>query len=195
MALFRTEMFLTNTNRFYFEHSGVSIDAKDEINKVSCERHQLLSGATTKNPDKNYSFLMGYLLMILAHTVSSAAPQVANSAATNQKEDLECFKEDEKKSIWDSEPIEVNNVNVQILDKISGKVFRRNIKVGEPIIFGNIQLNLKRCFKNSPEDYKETCAFIEIQENNKIIFARWLFASSPSINLFSHAVYDTRIEF
>jgi hypothetical protein len=36
---------------------------------------------------------------------------------------------------------------------------------------------------------------VEIFENEKIIFNDWLFASSPSVNLFSHPIYDVRIEF
>jgi hypothetical protein len=98
-------------------------------------------------------------------------------------------------SIWDSYPIEIDNANIQILDKISGKVFRQTIKVNKQITFGNIQLTLKRCFKNSPEDSKEIYAYIEIHENGAMIFSKWLFASSPSINLFSHPIYDVRTEF
>lgn len=141
---------------------------------------------------KNYRASISCLLILFTvnYVVSSAEYKTAET-----EKDLECFKDNEKKSIWESDPIEIDNVNIQILDKISGKVFRKNIKVEDPIIFGSIKLNLKKCFKSSQEDYKEIYSFIEIYENNKIIFAKWLFASSPSINLFSHAVYDARIEF
>jgi hypothetical protein len=98
-------------------------------------------------------------------------------------------------SIWDSDPIEIDSVNIQILDKISGKVYRVTIKLNSKQNFRSIGLELKRCFKNSPEDDKEISAFVQITENGKIIFSNWLFASSPSINLFSHPMYDIRIEF
>ncbi|MDR0968456.1 MAG: DUF2155 domain-containing protein [Holosporaceae bacterium] len=107
-----------------------------------------------------------------------------------QNEDFE-----EEPSIWDSEPIEIDDATVQILDKVSGKVYREKIKLNQPKVFGSIELTLKRCFKNSPEDDKEIAAFIEIKENERTIFANWLFASSPSINLFSHPLYDVRVEF
>jgi hypothetical protein len=98
-------------------------------------------------------------------------------------------------SIWESNPIEIDVVKVQILDKISGKVYKMDIKLNSKKTFRSIGLELKRCFKNSPEDDKEIYAFVEITENGKIIFSNWLFASSPSINLFSHPMYDIRIEF
>jgi hypothetical protein len=97
--------------------------------------------------------------------------------------------------IWESKPIEIYAARIQILDKISGKVFRWEAKTNESMALKGVELTLRRCFKNSPEDPKEVYAFIEIIENNKKIFAGWLFASSPSINLFAHPVYDVRVEF
>ena len=102
--------------------------------------------------------------------------------------------DEESSSIWEPNPIEISAVNVQVLDKISGKVLKKRIKVGEPLEFGGIQVTLKRCFKNAPEDSKEIYAFVEIGER-KSLFARWLFASSPSINIFEHPQYDVRVGF
>lgn len=102
--------------------------------------------------------------------------------------------DEESSSIWESNPIEINAVIVQVLDKISGKVLKKRIKVGEPLEVGGIQVTLKRCFKNAPEDSKEIYAFIEIGER-KSLFARWLFASSPSVNIFEHPQYDVRVGF
>ena len=98
-------------------------------------------------------------------------------------------------SIWDSRPEEIYHAQIQILDKISGKVFRKIIKIGEPYRFGNMRMDLKRCFQNSPEDKNEIVAFVEIYENDNKIFANWLFASAPSVNLFEHPIYDVRVEF
>jgi hypothetical protein len=103
--------------------------------------------------------------------------------------------ESKESSIWESDPIEIDSVKVQILDKISGKVYKKDVKVNSVIEFGSIKLKLKRCFKNGPEDNEEVYALIEITENERVIFSNWLFASSPQVNLFSHPVYDIRIEF
>jgi hypothetical protein len=111
-------------------------------------------------------------------------------------QDTDDEQSDEKESsIWDSAPIEIDSANIQVLDKISGNVFRQDVKVNQPILFGSIELRLKRCFKNSQEDCKEIYAFVEIRENGKRIFSQWLFASSPAINIFSHPVYDIRVNF
>jgi hypothetical protein len=98
-------------------------------------------------------------------------------------------------SIWESEPVEIYSARVQILDKISGKVYREVIEHNTAKIFGSIEIKLKRCFKNGPEDNREVAAFVEISEKDKIIFSNWLFASAPSVNLFAHPVYDVRVEF
>ena len=98
-------------------------------------------------------------------------------------------------SIWESFPVKSDSVNIQVLDKISGKVFRSKLDVGQPTRFGTITMNLEKAFVNSPDDMDEVYAYIKIEENEKIIFRDWLFASSPSINLFTHPVYDIRVEF
>lgn len=98
-------------------------------------------------------------------------------------------------SVWESFPLESNNVNIQILDKISGKVFKSKMSIGQSVHFGTITISLEKAFVNSPDDMDEVYAYIKIQEDGKIIFNDWLFASSPSINLFTHPVYDVRVEF
>ncbi|GHT91242.1 hypothetical protein FACS1894122_03300 [Alphaproteobacteria bacterium] len=130
--------------------------------------------------------------LLCAFTVLSEKEKEQPAAATEKNADQEGAYED---SIWDSYPIEIYDVNIQILDKISGKIFRRNIKTNESIKFGNISLKLKRCFKNSPEDSKEIYAYIEVYENKRKIFSNWKFASHQSVNLMEHPVYDIKVEF
>ena len=124
----------------------------------------------------------------------------------------------EADSFWASRAIEIEEVQIQVLDKISGKVYRGKIKVGDPVAFGNLVILLKRAFKNDPSEDKEVYAYIEIYEspidgpdmdvtvdrfgnqvieriNGKKIFAKYLFASSPAINQFQHPIYDVRVEF
>lgn len=102
---------------------------------------------------------------------------------------------DSVQSIWESFPIKSNSVNVQVLDKISGKVFRSKLNIDQPARFGTVTVTLEKAFVNSPDDMDEVYAYIEIEENRNVIFRDWLFASSPSVNLFTHPVYDVRVEF
>lgn len=98
-------------------------------------------------------------------------------------------------SIWESDPVELDSIKIQVLDKISGKVFRSKLNVKQAIKFGTIEVDLIKAFKNSPDDNDEVYAYIEIKEKGKIVFNDWLFASSPSVNFFKHPVYDIRVEF
>lgn len=116
-------------------------------------------------------------------------PSLGSESGSQKKEE-----DREEASIWDSKPEEISAVNVQILDKVSGKVIKRRVEVGQPLEFGGIKVTLSRCFKNAPEDPREIYAFVEISERRSI-FSRWLFASSPAVNLFEHPQYDVRVEF
>jgi hypothetical protein len=122
------------------------------------------------------------------HTSSSG--RVADSQDEEEQEE----SDDEAESMWESYPQEIDCANVQILDKISGKVFRSSIKLNRLVAFGSIILRLRRCFKNSPEDNPEVYAYMEIFEQKRKIFSNWKFASYPSINVLEHPVYDVRIE-
>ena len=67
--------------------------------------------------------------------------------------------------------------------------------IGEEVHYGTLCVSVERAFKNSPDDRPEVYAYVKIQENEVTQFENWLFASSPSANLFVHAVYDVRVEF
>lgn len=97
--------------------------------------------------------------------------------------------------IWESQAEEIDSVNVQVLDKISGKVFRTEVKLNQQIQFETLTIQLKRCFRNSPDDSSEIYAYLIIKEGERVWFSGWLFASAPAVNLFEHSVYDVRVEF
>ena len=97
--------------------------------------------------------------------------------------------------VWESFPIGVDNVSVQVLDKISGKVFRSKLRVKQSLRFGTIVVSMKKAFRSNPDDKDEVYAYVEIEEKGKIVFFKWLFASSPVVNFFQHPVYDIRLEF
>lgn len=123
-------------------------------------------------------------------TVKAVEPSDDDASASGEYSNVE-----QTESIFVSRPIEIDSANIQILDKISGKKYHTNLFLNQPKQFGSIEIELKRCFKNAPEDANEVYAYIQITENGKIIFSKWLFASSVSVNIFSHPVYDVRVEF
>jgi len=139
--------------------------------------------------------LKSSLLLILFATSVFAENPRGYRKVRKMKDVLASVIPDADSSIWESFPLKSDSVNIQILDKISGKVFKSKIQTGCSVRFGTITINLEKAFVNSPDDMDEVYAYIKIYENGKVIFNDWLFASSPSINLFSHPVYDVRVEF
>ncbi len=134
-------------------------------------------------------------LILLAFVCSVYAENSQHKRPHRLKNSLMSVVPDEDLSIWESYPEKTDSIKVQLLDKISGKVFRDKLSINQPIKFGTITIELKKAFVNSPEDMDEVYGYVEITEKGKLIFNNWLFASSPSINLFMHPVYDVRIEF
>lgn len=135
------------------------------------------------------------LLVLFATSVFAGGSKSHPKVRKKMKDVLTSVIPDTDSSIWKSFPLKSDNVNIQILDKISSKVFRAKMSVGQSVRFGTITIGLEKAFVNNPDDMDEVYAYIKIQENGKIIFNDWLFASSPSINLFTHPVYDVRVEF
>lgn len=81
------------------------------------------------------------------------------------------------------------------LDKISAKVTEIQVTAGQPVRFGTLEITMRTCRSNPPEERPETQAFLEIQEISekqppKKLFTGWMFASSPSISALDHPVYD-----
>ena len=137
--------------------------------------------------------LITFASFVFAEFTSAKTSEIKRTR--HMKDVLTSVVPEANSSIWESFPVKSDSVNIQVLDKISGKVFRSKLNVGRPTQFGTITMNLEKAFVNSPDDMDEVYAYIRIEENKKIIFRDWLFASSPSINLFTHPVYDIRVEF
>lgn len=124
---------------------------------------------------------------VYAESYEGYKPETASSSEVNDSADDEL--------LWNTKPEEADSVNIQILDKISGKVFRARIKVNQQIQFESLKICLKRCFRSIPDDSNEVYAYVVIQDGERVRFSGWLYASAPAVNLFEHSVYDVRVEF
>ncbi len=89
------------------------------------------------------------------------------------------------------------------LDKITGRYTDMQIRVGEPIAFGSLEVVMQVCFQTPPEEVPESAAFLQVDSmiamSEKIeekddfdprLFSGWMFASSPGLNALEHPVYD-----
>tara|TARA_S200000501_G_C20685218_1_gene682583 strand:- start:40 stop:441 length:402 start_codon:yes stop_codon:yes gene_type:complete len=91
---------------------------------------------------------------------------------------------------------EGNFIELKVLDKVSSKNYKINIKIGEEKIFKNISIKPLKCKNSEFDDNPEIIAYLQVKDLKNIgndevfVFNGWAFSSSPSINTFDHPVYD-----
>jgi hypothetical protein len=88
-----------------------------------------------------------------------------------------------------------DTVVLETLDKISARVSRIEVAVGTTATFGSLKITPRHCDKRPPEETPESAAFLEIveelpDEQPKVEFSGWMFASSPAVSALDHPVYD-----
>jgi hypothetical protein len=91
------------------------------------------------------------------------------------------------------EPVAV----LQALDKITARVKRLPVHVGQVGTFGTLSILVDACRKAPPEDSPEAAAFLKITDGKsdapQTIFSGWMFASSPALSAMDHPVYDISV--
>ena len=89
-----------------------------------------------------------------------------------------------------------NFLEVKVLDKVSSKSYKLNIKIGQNKIFKNISIKPLKCKNSEFDDNPEITAYLQVKDlkskdNNEVfIFNGWTFSSSPALRPFDHPVYD-----
>ena len=87
-------------------------------------------------------------------------------------------------------------IELKVLDKVSSKNHKINIKIGEEKVFKNISIKPLKCKNSEFDDNPEIIAYLQVKDLKNIgndevfVFNGWTFSSSPSINTFDHPVYD-----
>jgi hypothetical protein len=91
--------------------------------------------------------------------------------------------------------VPMQKAKLQGLDKITARVSTIEAMVGQPVVFGALEITVKACDKRPPEETPESAAYLEIVERKvneqpKPVFSGWMFASSPAVSALEHPVYD-----
>ena len=87
-------------------------------------------------------------------------------------------------------------LEIKVLDKVSSKNYKLNIKMGEEKIFKNISIKPFKCKNSKFDDSPEITAYLQVKDlkntdNNEVfVFNGWTFSSSPTLRPFDHPVYD-----
>jgi hypothetical protein len=91
------------------------------------------------------------------------------------------------------EPVAV----LQALDKVTARIKRLTIRVGQTGKFGTLSILVDACRKAPPEDPPESAAFLKITDGKSdppvTAFSGWMFASSPALSAMDHPVYDISV--
>jgi hypothetical protein len=90
---------------------------------------------------------------------------------------------------------------IRILNKITGKTFELERKIGEEITVEDLDIKFIRCWKSYPEETPENKLLLKVYETKdkyvdrrNLIFFGWIFSSSPSLNGLEHPSYDITLE-
>lgn len=92
---------------------------------------------------------------------------------------------------------QLDQVGIQILDKINGEVKTFAVRAAETLAFKRIRVNVAKCFKTKSLDGIEYVGFVEILEikddsSVEKIYSGWMF-SEHSLNVLEHPIYDVRV--
>jgi hypothetical protein len=113
-------------------------------------------------------------------------------------------RSDSNKLLVGNQPAErfANNAELQILNKITGKVHKIRAKIDKdrPVIFERLEIILLSCWKSFPEENPENKLLLRIFETNqhdrkkRLIFYGWIFSSTPSVSGLEHSLYDVELK-
>jgi hypothetical protein len=81
------------------------------------------------------------------------------------------------------------------LDKVTARISKLEVKLGETATFGSLKLTPRACYSRAPTEPPKTSTFVEVDEvqldgKEKRIFTGWMFAESPGLNAVEHPVFD-----
>jgi len=90
-------------------------------------------------------------------------------------------------------------VVLSALDKITTQLSTIEIRLTETVHFGTLEITMRHCRSNPPEETPESIAFLEIvdvghNQQRKQVFTGWMFASSPALSPLEHPVYDVWVK-
>ena len=95
----------------------------------------------------------------------------------------------------DAQRIENSKAIFAALDKVTARISKLEVKLGETVRFGALKLTPRACYSRPPTEPPKTSTFVEIEEilldgKESRLFSGWMFAESPGFNAVEHPVFD-----
>lgn len=86
-------------------------------------------------------------------------------------------------------------VTLRALDKLTGEVRILEGKVGEPIAFERLRIEVDACFQRIGGRAPESSVFLRVYDSKTeaesgAVFSGWMFASTPALSAMDHPRYD-----
>ena len=82
------------------------------------------------------------------------------------------------------------NAVVTLLDKASGKTHSLTLPVGQNVSYEKLTFVARSCKQNDPFQAENAFIFVEISQNNNLIFSGWMNRNEPGENPLQNADYD-----
>lgn len=81
------------------------------------------------------------------------------------------------------------------LDKVTARISRLEIALGETVRFGALKVTPRVCYTRPPTEPPKTTTFVEVKEikldgTEDKLYTGWLFAQSPGLSGVEHPVFD-----
>ena len=91
--------------------------------------------------------------------------------------------------------VKAQRVSLMALDKVTTSVIELEGVVGQTLQFGTLEITLKAAYRTPMDEVHESAVYLVIRDaprskESREIFSGWMFASSPALSPFAHAVYD-----
>jgi len=88
--------------------------------------------------------------------------------------------------------IEADFVEIQILNKITARVYKFSLKIGEELSFESINITPRSCWKTPSDSLPNNYAFFSVVDNKTFenVFYGWVLSNNPSLNSMAHQFYN-----
>jgi len=138
---------------------------------------------------KNLLYLLS--LVFFVHASEEEGKSSEPEKSTEEQEDDKSFEEEFKYKVTDE-------VKVQIIDKISGDVVIKKVKVNVPFAYKRIRVIVRKCFVPPIDKALNYTGFVEIfhipySKSIEKVFSNWMFTENITVNMFEHPVYDVKL--
>ncbi|WP_300392357.1 DUF2155 domain-containing protein [Henriciella sp.] len=95
-------------------------------------------------------------------------PMAEDQAADEATDEGEQLGPDEEAAPQQPSFNKQDTATLRALDKITGRSTDFEIKVGAPVVYGSLKIDLEVCFQTPPEEPPESAAFLQIETTDAI---------------------------